>query len=187
MTEEKTIGLLLQSIPYLGKKKIFKIFTRDHGLISLFVRSTPLSPFCIAEWVYHKGQKEIHTLKDSSLLDPLLFLRESYAILSAAGSIAQDLLRTQFPDKGAPELFDLVYLYLKNLPANPQILAASFRLKLLFHEGLLSTEPFPSFTPTEWEQVSVLAFSRQLSMIQSQKSAPFEKINALFEERLSGI
>lgn len=184
MREEKTQGILLQLTPYLGRKKILKVFTRDSGLISLFAKSTHLSPFCIAEWVYHKGVKEIYSLKDTTLLDPLLPLRDSYATLSAAGSMAQDLLRTQFPDKKTPELFDLACLYLKHLPSNPTIFAASFRLKLLFYEGLLSTTPAPSFTPTEWETVTLLAFSRKLSLIQEQRNAPLEKIQTLFENSL---
>ena len=180
---EKTAGLLIQSIPYLGQKKILKIFSREHGLLSLFAKSTQLSPFCIAEWVYQKSQKEIHSLKDSSLIDPLLHIRQNYNLITSAGGMAQDLLRTQLPNKGAPELFDLTTLYLKHLPENPSVLAASFRLKVLYHEGLLSPEPEPLFTSEEWEQVAILAFSRHLSTILSLDSAPFGKIARLFDEK----
>ena len=178
-----TPGLLLQSIPYLGQKKILKIFTPEHGLVSLFATTTKLSPFCLAEWVYRKSNKEIHTLQDTTLLDPLLELRTNYNTLTAAGAIAQDLLRTQLPGKSAPDLYALTCLYLKKLPTNPHIFAASFRLKLLLHEGLLSTEPEPSFTPTEWEQLEILAFARQFSLIQEQTTAPVRKIELLFDER----
>lgn len=178
-----TPGLLLQAIPYLGQKKILKIFTAEHGLLSLFATTTKLSPFCIAEWVYRKSNREIHTLQDATLLDPLLELRTDYNTLTAAGAIAQDLLRTQFPDKSAPDLYALTCLYLKKLPANPHIFAASFRLKLLLHEGLLSSDPEPSFTPAEWELVETLAFARQVSQIQEQTAAPLRKIELLFEER----
>lgn len=180
MTEEKTSGLLLQSIPYLGQKKIFKVLT-PHGLITLMTRS-PLTPFAIAEFVYRKTQKEIHTLLDSTLIDPLLDLRQSYTILTAAGSIAQDLLRTQLPSKPAP--YTLACAYLKKLPLNPPILVTSFRLKLLLHEGLLS-EPDPAFSPTEWEQIAPLAFARTFSEMQEIKNAPIEKVRALFEERIN--
>lgn len=179
-----THGLLLQSIPYLGQKKILKIFTPEQGLISLFATTTKLAPFCLAEWVYRKSSKEIHTLQDSTLLDPLLELRSDYNTLTAAGLIAQDLLRTQLPGKHAPDLYALTCLYLKKLPTNPQMFAASFRLKLLLHEGLLSSDPDPSFTPSEWEQVHTLAFARQFSLIQEQPTAPLKKIALLFDERL---
>jgi DNA repair protein RecO len=181
--EEKISGLLLQSIPYLGQKKILKIFTPD-GLLSLFAKTSSLSPFCLAEWVYQKTLKEIYPLKDSTLLDPLLQLRQNYATLSAAGSIARDLLRSQLPNKKAPELFQLACLYLRNLSNAPAILAASFRLKLLVYEGLLAPDPEPSFTPSEWEQVSILAFARNLSLLYQLTAIPTEKIALLFEERL---
>lgn len=179
-----TPGLLLQSIPYLGQKKILKVFTPEQGLISLFTQNTKLIPFSLAEWVYRTTGKEIHTIQDTTLLNPLLHLRENYQTLLSAGAIAQDLLRTQMPGKKAPELFDLTVLYLKKLPASPELLSASFRLKLLLHEGLLSTDPHPSFTPSEWETVRTLAFSRRLSDIQALASAPHSKIQLLFEERL---
>ncbi len=178
-----TQGLLLQSIPYLGQKKILKILSHEQGLISLFATKTNLTPFCLAEWVYRKSTREIHTLQDATLLDPLLELKTDYQLLSLAGSIAQDLLKTQFPGKKGP--LALAYAYLKRLPSNPAILAASFKLKLLLHEGLLSEEPDPTFTPDEWSQVETLAFSRQFSPIQALTKAPFGKIEKLFENRLS--
>lgn len=178
-----TPGLLLQSIPYLGEKKILKIFTPEQGLLSLFANKTKLAPFCLVEWVYRKTQKEINTLQDSTLLDPLLNLRENYNTLLAAGAIAQDLLKTQMPDKKAPELFDLALFYFRKLPTSPQLLVASFRLKLLLHEGLLSEDPDPTFTAPEWTQVHTLAFSRKLSAIQALTAVPHAKIKLLFEER----
>lgn len=177
------MGLLLQSIPYLGRKKIFKIFTPTHGLLSFFTQNSLFSPFSLIECVYHPSQKEIYTLQDITLVDPLLHLRESYPILSAAGLIAQDLLRTQLPQKQAPELFDLTLLYLKKLPLAPELILASFRLKLLLHEGLLSNDPDPSFTPSEWDQVQTLAFSRKLSEIQSVIAPPHSKIKQLCNQR----
>lgn len=178
-----TIGLLLQQYPYLGKKKILKIFTPEHGLISLFAQKTALTPFALAEWVYRKSTKEIHSLQEETLIDPLLHLRENYSFLSAAGSIAQDLLRTQMPGKKATELFDLALFYMKKLPLSPELIAASFRLKLLLHEGMLSSDPEPSFTPEEWTQVYTLAFSRNLTAIQSVLAPPHAKIQLLFDER----
>lgn len=182
--EEKSPGLLLHSIPYLGQKKILKVFTPEYGLITLLSKSPklPSSPFCIAEWVY-RPHSSIYPLKDATLLDPLLHLRTDYTLLTAAGAIAQDLLRTQLPGKKAPDLYQLACLYLQKLPASPHLLAASFRLKLLLHEGLLSPEPEPTFTSPEWAQASTLAFSRTLSPILALQTAPFDKIRSLFDQR----
>ncbi len=179
-----TIGLLLQSIPYLGRKKILKIFTPEQGLVSLFAHTAFLTPFCLAEWVYHKSSKEMQVLQDAKLIDPLLHLRENYKTLSCAGAMAHDLLRTQLPGKAAPDLFELALYYLRNLPKAPDLLADSFRLKLLLHEGVLSSTPEPAFTPTEWGEVCMLAFSRSLAEIQGAKASPHAKIQALLDERL---
>ncbi len=182
MAPTKTVGLLLQSISYLGQKRILKILTPEHGLISLFAKSGDLAPFCLAEWIYLPSHRELHTLEDAALLDPLLELRESYSLLTSAGSIAQDLLRTQFPNKKAP--FALACAYFKKLSLNPPVLAASFRLKLLLHEGLLSFDPEPCFTPAEWEQVRILTFSRQFSQIANVANIPHGKIQSLFDEKI---
>ncbi len=213
--EEKSAGVLLQAIPCLGRQKILKVFMPENGLVSLMAKaavSALTSPFCIGEWVYKKGQKEIHTLKDGSLLDSLLELRQNFDCLAAAGSMAQDLLLTQLPAKSAPQLYDLFCAYLKKIPffLKPAILAASFRLKLLQQEGLLSLQthcclcassafhlhqgesycsshaPFPgiSFTSDEWETLRLLAFARQFSLFQTLTQAPVAKINLLFGERI---
>jgi DNA repair protein RecO (recombination protein O) len=210
MSEEKNVGILLQAIPYLGHQRILKVFTPEEGLISLITKSTKLTalaPFCIAEWVYKKGQKEIHTLTDGTLLDGLLELRKDYATLCAAGAMAKDLLTTQFPGKKAPALYALLCAYMKKIPLSPKpdIFAASFRLKLLQHEGLLSLEqlcacgaparqlsegeshctkckPGLLFTSDEWEQLHQLAYVRQFSALPT--GAPFKKIDVLFEERI---
>lgn len=216
--ETKTEGVLLQAIPYLGKQQILKVLTPDEGLLTFMMKasfknaSALGSPFCIAEWVYRKGPKEIHPLKDGSILDPLLSLRQSYDRLVAAGTMAQDLLRSQLPAKQAQALYSLVCAYFKKLPAfsDPALLVASFRLKLLLQEGLLSLErecttcqapafhlhagesfclshaPFPGFlfSEEEWEQMQVLAFARQFSLLQSLSKAPYQKIEQLFLERI---
>jgi DNA repair protein RecO len=179
-----TAGILLQVIPYLGRKKILKIFTPEQGLISLFTSNTQLVPFSLAEWVYRKSEREMHSLQDASLIDPLLHLKEEYATLIAAGGIARDLLRTQLPGKKAVELFDLTLFYLNKLSTAPEILAASFRLKLLLHEGLLNTTPHPSFTEMEWKEIEILAFSRKLSEILHLQQIPRDKIDLFFEERI---
>jgi DNA repair protein RecO len=216
--EDKSPGVLLQAIPYLGRQKILKVFTPEEGLVSLIAKSANpswtafTSPFCIAEWVYKKGQREIYPLKDGSVLESLLELRQTYDSLNAAGSIAQDVLKTQLPGKRAPALYELLCVYLKKLGSfpNPASLAASFRLKLLLHEGLLSLEdkcslcaasalhlhegqsyclshaPFPgiSFSPEEWESISLLAYGRKFSFFEQISSAPIGKIGQLFEERI---
>ncbi len=217
MIEEKTPGVLLQAIPYLGRKRILKVFTPEEGLVTLMAKASLSSafsaPFCIAEWVFLKGSREIHSLQDASLIDGLLDLKKDFATLSAAGSMAQDLLRSQLPGKKGNALYSLLCACLAKLPtfANPQILAASFRLKLLVHEGLLSLQPDCSvcgapasrlqqgesfcsshaphtgfsFSSSDWETLLHLAYSRQFSQLQNLPAAPVQQIELLFRERIS--
>lgn len=196
---------------------MLKVFTLEDGLISLMgksgLSSALTSPFCIAEWVYRKRNSEMYTLHDGSLIDGLLELRQNYETLSAAGQIAQDLLRSQLPSKKNQSLYALTSSYFKTLPyfSKPEILVASFRLKFLLHEGLLSLQetccccalpashlfqgesfclkhgPTPglSFDSEEWRQVQTLSFSRTFSKLQNVTTHPQDKIRQLFQERLS--
>ena len=211
MREEKNKGLLLQTIPYLGSSRILKVFTREAGLISLFTKTKNLgslgSPFCIGEWIYKGGKGDIYTLQDASLIDPLLDLRHSFASISSAGSMAQDILRSQLPEQASPPLYDLLGGYFKKLAqfSQPEILVISFRLKLLLHEGLLSLntqctrcahkalhlsrgESFClnhslstglTFTQIEWDQLHQLAFASKFSLLNELNIPPsfMEKIS----------
>lgn len=217
MSEEKTPGLLLQAIPYLGQSKILKLFTPEQGLLSLLVKRTKnsalTSPFCLAEWVYKKGNRDIYSFTDGSLLNGFLDLRDNYAVLSSAGSIAQDLLRTQLPGKRAPELFALSCSLFQQLPRfqHPEILPTLFRLKFLLLEGLISLERIcakcsepacsliqgesfcsshshgPSFYPEEWELLHILSSTRSYSLLKELPSLGnlHKKIFDLFNERLN--
>jgi DNA repair protein RecO len=210
-------GVLIQAIPYLESNRILKIFTQTSGLITLVEKKAAFkifNPFCIAEWVYRKSRKEIHTLIDGDLIDDLIDLRKSYPVLKAAGSIAKDLLSSQLPGRHSPALYHLLCSYFKKLPLfeNPAILPLSFRLKLLIHEGLLSLDPrcslckleasilmqgesvcpehasypFIAFSNAEWRAMHGLAFCRQFSLLQQIDSLSTleEKLAALFLERM---
>jgi DNA repair protein RecO len=198
MEEKKTEGLLLHSIPYLRDTRILKVLTKDHGLISLIAKKKSLTPFThpflIAEWVYQLGRGNIHILKEASLQNDLSNLRESFSVISSAGAIAQDLLKSQFPEKQGSGPYALTTAFFQKLPYTPKphILVASFRMKLLIHDGLLSLENGCSecgnqalfldrgesfcqnhttssgigFSITEWTHLQELTFLRQFGELQ---------------------
>ena len=184
MTEEKTIGLLLQSIAYLGQTRILKVLTPETGLISFLTKkrigSVFTTPFVYAEWVYRKTTKEIYLLNDATLLDDLSGLKKDYLHLSAAGQIAQDLLRTQLPGKSCHEPFALALACLRKLPLfkDPLVLLAVFRLKLLSLEGLVSDLPAP---------LKSLLHAKSFSALASQAFDPQTCCEAalLFEQTLA--
>jgi len=184
MSEEKTAGLLLHSIPYLGNKKILKVLTPE-GLLSFISGKKNLTaltiPFAWAEWVYStKNKKEIHPLQDGTILDDLSILKQNYATLSIAGQMAKDLLRTQMPGKPATEALTLTLACFRKLHlfAEPAILLAAFRLKLLHSEGLIGIEEAPEF--------ETLLLSRsfiQLASLPKEEKLLY-KIDLLFEQRV---
>lgn len=208
----------MQAIPYLGSHRILKIFTPDAGLLTLIAKhiktntSAVTSPFCKAEWVYCPSKGDIHPLKDATLIDPMQDLRKNYEILSAAGSIARDILQSQMPDRASKGLYELLVSSFHHLHRNPTAIAQSFRLKLLQYEGLirlqqacLHCEAKSEYlsrgesickyhalagsiflTEEEWPQLLVLGLSRRFSEIISIAPTPhlIEKIEQLFSERM---
>ncbi len=136
---QATEGILLRSTPYMNRKQILTVFTIETGLVSLITSPPNIpAPFCIGEWVYKKGRKDLHFLRDMTLLNPLMELRQEEASLFTAGRIAQALLRWAGPPD--PKLYQLCKAYFLQIHrfTDPEALLASFRLKLLQHEGLLA-------------------------------------------------
>lgn len=216
--EEKAPGLLLQAIPYLGQKKILKIFTPHLGVISLITKKKHdpalLTPFCLAEWVYRKGSRDLYLLLDGSISDGLLDLRKTYEALFSAGLIARDLINLQMPGSFAAEMFALTVLIFQKMGSfqHPEVLVALFRLKWLQHEGLLSLHPNCSlcqseaislhegesycalhgksarwvFTVEEWTHLNDLYTARTFTHLKNLKpfSSLYPKIFSFFEERV---
>lgn len=181
MSDEKTEGLLIQAIPYLGSQKILKILTPQDGLVTLMVKNKSLlpltDPFLIAEWVFKKGNSSLYRLLDASLINPLSHLRSSYTSLMAAGEIGQALLRSQFPEKKGGGLYALAISYLQKISSfsNPAILSSSFYLKLLMHDGLLGMQ---NECVECGEKASALSFGESFC----EKHGLFEKMSFLPKE-----
>lgn len=214
MQEEKTEGILLQSIPYLGREKILKVLSKENGLVSLIAKNRShlpfTNPFLIAEWVYKKRNGAIHSLKDVSLMKDLSDLRLNFSILSHAGQMAQDILISQLPEKkgSGPYALSASYLCKLGSSSSPEALGASFRLKLLMHDGLLGLQngcmqcgqtacylengesvckthslvSSISFKNDEWETLHHLTFARQFSIIENARPSlqMQEKIKKMF-------
>lgn len=149
MGEERGEGIVLKSTDYKESNRILSIFTPHAGVINVIVKriskkKTTLinltSPLCRAEFVYRKGRSQLYSFIDGTILDLHLPLRHSYKHLQTAGNMLRAIATTQYPEKPVPILYYLLLSYLKKLPtfSKPKVLFASFKLKLLKHEGLLS-------------------------------------------------
>jgi DNA repair protein RecO (recombination protein O) len=159
MLEEKEEGIVLRSFDFKERDKIITLLTENSGVVTLIVKGinrknqeklSLCSPFSQGEYIFQRGRLDLYKYVDGSLIDPHLFLRENLEKLSTAGQFVQDIMHSQLPEKPAPLLYRLLSVYLKQLKKNPPLapLAASFRLKLLKHEGALCLSD-PIFTETE--------------------------------------
>lgn len=224
MHEEKTEGIVLRSQDFKERHRIITLFT-PQGLISLIVKSISrkntrllslTTPFCHAEYHYRRGNSELLRFHDGTILDDHFNLRQSLSSLQTAGALANAILTSQLPDKPSPALFVLYKSYHKQVPCfpNPAALLASFYLKLLKHEGLLtvtshcaSCEEAPAcqlyngeslcgrhntqgamqFLPAEWKLLLSLDNAQQFSALRSLTLPPplSQKIGTLFLSRLS--
>ena len=224
MQEEKTEGIVLRSQDYNERHRIITLFS-PLGLISLIVKNISrknarllilTTPFSHGEYLYSQGRSDLFKYHDGSLLDDHLGLRQNLKSLQAAGALANAILTSQMAGKPAPALFTLYKSYHKQVCSfdDPAPLVASFTLKLLKHEGLLSLssdcakceiisahflhqgESFCSqhaesdamaFSSSEWEMLLALESARQFSDLRKCCiSAPLEqKIQALFQSRIT--
>ena len=224
MHEEKIEGIVLRSQDYKERHRIITLFS-PHGLISLIVKSISrknarllalTTPFSHGEYVCHQGRSELWNFQDGTLLNDHLALRQSLKSLQAAGALASAILASQMAGKPAPALFALYRSYHRQVTQfeDPEPLLASFYLKLLKHEGLLSVsahcssceektarfllqgESFCSahadpsnalsFTAPEWEQLLLLDEAQQFSALRTAPlpSSLLQKIQTLFLSRL---
>ena len=162
----------------------------------------PQTPLTRAEFIFIKGRGEIDNCREISPLNQHLDLRTKWEDLAAAGDMAKAILETQMPHKPAMTLYELFHCYLSKIPSciNPKALSASFRLKILRHDGLLHLTPHCSicgitigdqhlfegqsfcndhapnfasiFSSHEMETILILTYCRSLSILAMMPLSP---------------
>lgn len=225
MQEERIEGIVLRSMEYKEQERIITLFTGE-GLLNLIVkgisRKKPsllslTTPFCRAEFVYARKNSDLLKFLDGTILDEHLLLRHQLSHLKAAGCLAQAILFSQLPEKPSPLLYALFSSYLKHVThfQDPSGLIASFHLKMLSCEGLISLTEHCSLCPAaaqclekgesfclshaptsshffsseEWDYLNFLAKSRRFSDLQhpSSHSEIYNKILTYFKQRIIDI
>jgi DNA repair protein RecO (recombination protein O) len=198
MSEEKTNGIVLRSTDYKDRQRIITLFSHEAGLISLVIkgisrRNTRLlalsTPFCEGEFLFRRGTSDLMRFTDGTILNEHLILRHQLSHLQTAGSLCQSILTSQLPGKSAPHLYLLFKTYLNTITTfdDPTPLLASFQLKLLKHEGILSfEETHLTFTPSEQHTLNTLLNAQQFTTLRtlSLPSPLTEKITTLFKTSL---
>ena len=141
-------GIILHALNFKDYDKILTVFTPDHGIIKTIVHKastkgkSPLEPLIHADFVLLKGRSEILKCQEISVKNRYLGLREHYLHLEAACDLIKAVQESQYPDKPALSLYQLLTYSLEKLTQAPHpfALTASFRLKILRHDGLLMLE-----------------------------------------------
>jgi DNA repair protein RecO (recombination protein O) len=223
MHEEKTEGIVLRSQDYQERHRIITLFS-PQGLISLIVKGishknarllTLTTPFSYGEYIYRQGRSDLFHFYDGTVLDDHFDLRQNLRSLQTAGALANAILSSQMTGKPAPALFVLYKSYHKQICSfdDSSPLLASFYLKLLKHEGLLSIslhcascktgsaqilhngESFCSqhagqsaisFSSLEWKTLLSLESAQQFSTLRSLDLSPLflRKVQTLFLSRV---
>lgn len=149
MTQPPTEAIVLNATPFQDHHQIVSFFTPNLGLckgICLYSKSPKNARFGIfaplhhVEVIFRESKNDLLKIQAGSLLNAHPFLRTSYDALEAALALLAGVLKSQFPHKPAPLLFQLLKSYLEMFKEarSPKALLASFQLKLLRHEGLLA-------------------------------------------------
>lgn len=179
MTALRTEGVILRVIPFQDHHQILTVFSLEHGLCRLiFKRGKAKAGLCVplteAEFIYRKTNSELLQCQEISLINAHLGLRHSLAALQASCDLSQAVMTSQVIENPGPLLYRLFTYYLNKIPllADPQILVASFRLKLLQHEGLFSPENQSFFSKDEMATVAQLAACRKWQELTSLAVPP---------------
>ncbi len=145
----KTEGITLQAIAFQENSRIFKVFSKELGVISFIAKQLTIkkpmflaltTPFCHGEFVFKKSSKEILKLEEGSVIDAHVKLREDLNSLLGASHMTEAMVKISYEDQESSTLFLLLERYLKALEKYPEAvfsLVSSFYLKLLLWEGIL--------------------------------------------------
>ncbi|NGX42711.1 MAG: DNA repair protein RecO [Chlamydiae bacterium] len=145
----RTEGVILHALDFQEYDQILTVFSADQGLVKFIVKKAhsihrkkgvTTTPLTRAEFVYRKGNSDLLSCREISVIDQHLKLRKNLESLEAACGLIQAIQKSQFQGKPAPLLYQLLLRYLDAIPlfSSPEILEVSFRLKLVRHEGYLA-------------------------------------------------
>jgi DNA repair protein RecO len=190
-------GIILHMIPYRNYDQIVTVFTKDRGILKLFCKkgktqSHRYTPLTKVEFVYIEKQSELCQCEEISPVQSYLYLRNHLIHLEAGCRLIHAIHQSQWVGREAPLLYDLLTYYLDKIPElnDPFILVASFRLKILSHDGLLNLNPSgqypPEFDEEEIIQLQILAYGQSYKELAQQvlSEETKAKIEAFFFSKL---
>ena len=127
MNQQVVEGIVLHAFDFKERSRIVTLFTPNLGKMNLIVNrissKKPVlvnltTPFCQAEFIYHKGKSDLYRFIDGSIINLHLPLRSSYTILNYGAKMLRIIAQSQFPGKPAKALYQLLIVYLKRMQKN---------------------------------------------------------------------
>lgn len=142
-------AIVLNVNPFQDSHQIATLFTSDMGLcrvIGSYSRSPKnalfgiLTPLNHIEVSFRPSRSDLLKIESASLLNAHLKIRKNYDRLQLSCKMLSLIAKTQFPHNSAPLLFTLLatYLNLMQEAKSPEAILASFQLKTVRHEGIIS-------------------------------------------------
>lgn len=168
-----TEGVIIKSTEFQDRDHITTIFTRDSGILKLFLKKKNFTPLNQVEIVYSERKNEICSCHEISLLQSHAALRNQFHHLEAACDLLNALNISQLAGKPATPIYELLLFNLNkiHLEQDPSFFSSSFRLKILKYEGLLyfplDVEEGRYFNADEQRVLETLSFSRSYREIAS--------------------
>lgn len=194
------VGITLKVTPYLESKSIIHLFSRQYGILSIFARAPEkrniyrnaiASPLMRGKFFIRHKNYSACSLYDAHLIDAYLEIRANLHKLRAAFQILHALEKTQIIEHPAPQLYISTEIYLRKLKTfpDPKVLASSFQMKLLYHEGLLPKlqreyrSLITHFTDSEWNFLHQLRAARSFQDLRTLTISEllYHKVNQFFQ------
>lgn len=201
MTKEKyrIEGVVIRAVPFKDYDCILSLFTREEGLIKFVVKGayhakngkgSVVVPLSLIEAIYSRGRSELYSCSELAMINPQHSLRQSLPFLEGACEMLKAIEATQLPGKVSSELYQLLLVYLKKLPESidTKCVSASFYLKTLNYEGLLSSALFP-MNEEDRQMVEVLTLCRDFKSLAQLSISPFlaNQIKEFFYQSVQNV
>lgn len=154
---EKLRAIVLRRIKYGESDLVLHVLSPSGGKVSCLAKGAlkskrrfgggVLEPTHFIEMELRPSPRAdgLATLEEAHMIESFEGLRSSYERLEVALALIDMVDRVAQPgDAGSQHLFDLLGNGLRALQTatSPEILRAQFSLKLLYHQGVLETEPW---------------------------------------------
>jgi DNA repair protein RecO (recombination protein O) len=174
-------GIVIKITPFADYDKILTVLT-EQGLIKIYAklgRKSPIQKLALTgllnrcEFILLESKTELYKLKEGSVLDAHLGLRQSLNRLLCAQQMASALLHHLWPGKPCPQLYRLFAAFLKKTSESDLSLLTPFLVKLWVHEGEADISVWDS---TEQKLFNEIALTRHLEQ--------FPEIPASFEKKI---